>query len=109
MCIGTPLRVIDDAGGDAPFAWCADDDTRRERIDMVLVGPQPVGTWVLAFHGAAREVLSDGDAARMRAARAALAAALDGERDLDIYFADLVAREPELPAHLRAAPRGVTA
>jgi len=108
MCIGTPLRVVDDAGG-ARFAWCEDDDTRRERIDLVLVGPQPVGTWVLAFHGAAREVLSDGEAARMRAARAALAAVLEGKRDLDVYFADLVGREPELPAHLRAAPHGATA
>ena len=88
MCIGMPLRVLDDAG-------------TRERIDMVLVGAQPRGTWVLTFHGAACQVLSDGEAARMRAARAALAAVLAGEGDVDAYFADLVAREPELPAHLR--------
>ncbi|HET7525946.1 MAG TPA: HypC/HybG/HupF family hydrogenase formation chaperone [Burkholderiaceae bacterium] len=98
MCIGVPLRVDDEAGG--RFAWCADDDGARERVDMVLVGAQPVGTWVLAFHGAARQVLSDTEAAQMRAARAALAAALAGN-DVDAYFADLVAREPELPAHLR--------
>jgi len=109
MCIGTPLRVVDDAGGDGRFAWCNDDAGALERVDMVLVGTQPRGTWVLAFHGAARQVLSDTEASRMRAARAALAAALAGDDDIDAYFADLVAREPELPAHLRAAPRGAMA
>ncbi|HVO06196.1 MAG TPA: HypC/HybG/HupF family hydrogenase formation chaperone [Burkholderiaceae bacterium] len=105
MCIGVPLRVLD---GDDCFAWCADDDGARERIDMVLVGAQPAGSWVLAFHGAARQVLSETEAARMRAARAALAAALAGD-DIDAFFADLVAREPELPAHLRADSRGAIA
>lgn len=108
MCIGVPLRVVDDAVGGGRFAWCSDDAGTHERVDMVLVGAQPRGSWVLAFHGAARQVLSDSEAARMRAARAALAAALAGE-EVDAYFADLVAREPELPAHLRAAPRGATA
>jgi len=100
MCIGVPLRV-DDASGHDRFAWCADGDGTRERVDMVLVGAQPAGSWVLVFHGAARQLLSEVEAAQMRAARAALAAALAGD-DVDAYFADLVAREPELPAHLRA-------
>jgi len=30
---------------------------------MMLVGTQPAGTWVLGFHGAARQVLSDQEAA----------------------------------------------
>lgn|SRR5512143_675740 len=97
MCIGVPLRVLD---GDDRIAWCVGDDGTRERIDMVLIGAQPAGSWVLAFHGAARQVLSETEAARMRAARAALAAALAGDDDIDAFFADLVAREPELPAHL---------
>jgi hydrogenase expression/formation protein HypC len=106
MCIGVPLRVRD---GDHRFASCEGDDGTRERIDMVLVGAQPDGTWVLVFHGAARQVLSDSEAAQMRAARAALAAALAGDADIDRFFADLVAREPELPAHLRAVPHGAAA
>ena len=73
----------------------------RERLDMLLVGAQPVGTWVLGFHGAARQVLSETEAAGMRAARRALAAVRAGDADIDAYFADLVDREPQLPAHLQ--------
>jgi len=97
MCIGTPLRVVE---LDAGFAWC-EADGERERLDMMLVGEQPPGTWVLAFHGAARQVLSDDEAAQVRAGRQALAAVLSGDPSVDEYFADLIGRTPELPAHLR--------
>jgi hydrogenase expression/formation protein HypC len=97
MCIGTPLRVITPDGS---FAWC-EDGAERERLDMMLVGEQPAGTWVLAFHGAARQVLSEEEAAQSRAGRKALAAVLGGDASIDEFFADLVGREPELPAHLR--------
>jgi hypothetical protein len=50
-------------------------------------------------------VLSADEAAQARAARHALAAALDGEADFDAFFADLAGREPVLPAHLRKEPR----
>ena len=75
MCIGLPLRVIEPEGS---FAWCEADD-ERERLDMMLVGEQPVGTWVLGFHGAARQLLSEEEAARARAGRQALAAVLSGD------------------------------
>ena len=102
MCIGMPMQVV---ASDGSFAWCeAGND--RERLDMMLVGEQPVGTWVLAFHGAARQVLSDEEAAQAHAGRQALAAVLSGAGDIDDFFADLVGREPELPAHLRALPPG---
>ncbi|HEX7439510.1 MAG TPA: HypC/HybG/HupF family hydrogenase formation chaperone [Caldimonas sp.] len=97
MCIGLPLRVTEPEGS---FAWCEADD-ERERLDMMLVGEQPVGTWVLGFHGAARQVLSEEEAARTRAGRRALAAVLSGDGHIDDFFADLVGREPELPAHLQ--------
>ena len=97
MCIGLPLRVIEPDGS---FAWC-EADGERERLDMMLVGEQEVGTWVLGFHGAARQVLSAEEAARSRAGRLALAAVLAGDARVDRFFADLVGREPELPAHLR--------
>jgi len=96
MCIGQVLRVVAD---DGTFAWCEDEGV-HERLDMLLVGTQPVGTWVLGFHGAARQVLSEHEAAGMRAARHALAAVRAGEVDIDAYFADLIDREPRLPAHL---------
>jgi hydrogenase expression/formation protein HypC len=97
MCIGTPLRVIE---ADGSFAWCAADGL-RERLDMRLIGAQPAGNWVLAFHGAARQVLTDVEAGHARAARRALAAVLAGTGGVDDFFADLVGREPALPEHLR--------
>ena len=97
MCIGEVLRVVADDGS---FAWCEDEHGARQRVDMVLVGTQPAGTWVLGFHGAAREVLDEAEAAGMRSARQALAAVRAGAADVDVYFADLAGREPRLPAHL---------
>jgi hydrogenase assembly chaperone HypC/HupF len=102
MCIGAPLQVVAIEGSSA---WCEADGV-RERLDMLLVGEQPVGTWVLGFHGAARQVMSETEAAQARAGRRALAAVLGGSRDtagIDRFFADLVGREPELPEHLRKA------
>jgi hydrogenase expression/formation protein HypC len=97
MCIGVPMQVVEPVGS---FAWC-EDEGERERLDMVLIGPQAVGTWVLGFHGTARQVLSATEAAQARAGRLALAAVLAGDSCVDEYFADLVGREPRLPAHLR--------
>jgi hydrogenase expression/formation protein HypC len=96
MCIGLPMRVFE---ADGSFAWC-ESGNEREQLDMRLVGEQPVGTWVLAFHGAARQVLSAQEAAQALAGRRALAAVLSGDGQIDAFFADLVGREPELPAHL---------
>jgi hydrogenase assembly chaperone HypC/HupF len=97
MCIGMPMRVVAIEGS---HAWC-EAGTERERLDMMLVGDQPVGTWVLAFNGAARQVMSELEAAQAQSGRQALAAVLSGKGNIDDFFADLVGREPELPAHLR--------
>ena len=104
MCIGMPMQVV---ANEEHAAWC-EADGQRERLDMVLVGAQPVGTWVLAFQGAARQVLSATEAAQSLAARQALAAVLDGRGQVDDFFADLVGRTPELPPHLRPATAPVT-
>ncbi len=104
MCIGTPLQVVQ---AEAHHAWC-EADGQRERLDMALVGMQPVGTWVLAFQGAARQVMAPEEATLARSARRALAAALAGDTDLDVFFADLVGREPQLPAHLQPPARTET-
>lgn len=97
MCIGAPLQVLRSEGD---RAWCAEDG-QGEWLDMRLVGTQAAGTWVLAFHGAARQVMDEQEAADARAARRALAAVMRGEGCVDDFFADLVARSPELPPHLR--------
>lgn len=100
MCIGIPLQVV---SGNEQAAECAAGG-RSERLNMLLVGAQPPGTWVLAFQGSALRVMTEGDALQTRAALAALDAALSGEagpQAFDTFFADLAGREPELPPHLR--------
>ena len=109
MCIGLPQQVIRaDADGDGrgDFALCGDVAAAPgERVDMRLIGEQPVGTWILNFNGAARRVLDADEAAQIRDALGALDAALRGDvAGIDALFADLVNREPQLPDHLRPAP-----
>jgi hydrogenase expression/formation protein HypC len=101
MCIGVPMQVREMAGESS--AWC---ESRGQRflIDMLVVGPQPAGAWVLAFLGAARHVMAPDEAARTLEALGALDAALAGDADLDRFFPDLAGREPELPEHLRRKP-----
>jgi hydrogenase assembly chaperone HypC/HupF len=121
MCIGFPMRVIEGDGvaavceGRGPSPGLDPGSGRgpstgsgrgaRERIDMLIVGAQPPGTWVLAFHGAARRVLTETEALQTLDALDALGIALqehDGGREaVDALFADLVDREPQLPEHLR--------
>ena len=99
MCVGVPMQVVEPAGEGA--AWCV-GRAGRELIDMVLVGAQPPGTWLLTFVGAAREVMDAQAAARADAALDALEAALRGDQAaIDLALADLVHREPTLPEHLR--------
>lgn len=98
MCIGMPMQVINMEGETS--AWCADGD-ETVLLDMLIVGPQPAGVWVLAFQGAARQLMTPEDAAQTRIALQALSAALAGETDVDRFFPDLAGREPQLPEHLR--------
>jgi hydrogenase assembly chaperone HypC/HupF len=108
MCIGVPMKIARSDGlvAEAESAG-ADGAVERASLDMLLVGPQPPGTWVLAFCGAARRVLDEDEARQILDALAALGIALDAggglppEQAIDALFADLVDREPQLPEHLR--------
>jgi hydrogenase assembly chaperone HypC/HupF len=86
MCIGIPMQVVDIGDG---RLWC-EGRGRRQQLDMMLVGDAPPGSWVLAFQGSARRVMTADEAARTNDALDALEAVLAGERNLDVYFADLV-------------------
>jgi len=97
VCIGIPMRILDAGTG---WARC-DNGGARERIDMRLVGDQPPGTWVLVFLGAAREVVGEAEALKIRDAIEALTRVSSGDGDIDRLFADLIDREPQLPEHLR--------
>lgn len=68
-----------------------------QEVNMMLVGPQQAGTWVLNFLGSAREVMTADDAAKMDSALEALAAIASGEKNVytDSFFPDLVATTEE--------------
>lgn len=96
MCIGIPMRVV---AGNEFVAQC-ERHGEIAAISMMLVGPQPVGTRLLTHLGSAIRVLDAEEARAIDDALAELAEAVEG-RAFDTFFADLIAREPELPAHLR--------
>jgi hydrogenase expression/formation protein HypC len=98
MCIAIPMQVI---ACDEAEALC-EGRGQRLRLNMLLTGPQPPGTWVMAFLGAAREVITPQQAQEANQALDALDAALRGDTaNLDAFFPDLANREPWLPDHLR--------
>jgi len=101
MCIGIPMRVVSVEGG---MAVCEGRDG-RERVNVLLIDEPSAGTWVLAHQGSAIRILTAEEAAQTVAAHSALAAILAGAGNIDAHFADLVNREPELPAHLRGQRR----
>ena len=85
MCIGIPMQVVEIGCG---RSWC-EGRTRRQPIDMMLVGDVPIGTWILAFNGSARRVMTAVEAAQTNAALDALEAVLAGETNFDAHFADI--------------------
>lgn len=99
MCIGIPMKVLHCADGIAVAAGRG----QTERLNTLMVGELPAGTWVLAFQGAALRIIDADEAAQTDAALDALATVLAGGGDVDAHFRDLVDREPQLPAHLRPA------
>jgi hydrogenase expression/formation protein HypC len=85
MCLGIPMQVVE---SDEFTALCERRGEQR-RLNMMLIGPQPVGTWVLAIMDHAREVLVPERAQQIDEAVSGLEAAMRGETDLDAFFADL--------------------
>ena len=102
MCIGTPMEILHCDHGTA----IASGRGRTERLNMLMVGELPAGSWVLAFQGAALRPMSAEEAAQTDAALDALEAVLVGGGNADAHFSDLVDREPQLPAHLQALAPG---
>ena len=97
MCLGIPMQIVAIQDG---WATC-EKDGQLHYIDTMLVGEQPVGTWLMTFLGTAREVLSTESAAQITAALQAVNQAMQGNAEVDHLFHDLVNREPQLPAFLR--------
>lgn len=92
MCLSIPLQLValEDENGDFAIAERLQGSAlRRERVNMMLIGPQPVGTWILASLGLAKEVVDDGERELIEDALAALAASCAGDYDASKHFPDL--------------------
>ncbi|MBT2968720.1 MAG: hypothetical protein B6D72_13705 [gamma proteobacterium symbiont of Ctena orbiculata] len=87
MCVGIPAQVIE-AG---EFVARCRSRNGEEPINMMLIGPQPAGTWLLTFLGSAREVISAEDARTIDLALDGLSAIMgeSAEIDVDHYFPGL--------------------
>ncbi|TRW89762.1 HypC/HybG/HupF family hydrogenase formation chaperone [Candidatus Methylobacter oryzae] len=98
MCIGIPMQVVEQHGESARCIYRG----RESVVDMMLVGPQPAGTWLLVFLDTAREVLSEQKALQITDALEAMRLAMQGDNRIDHLFPDLVGREPQLPEFLKS-------
>ncbi|MFZ2168743.1 MAG: HypC/HybG/HupF family hydrogenase formation chaperone [Methylococcaceae bacterium] len=98
MCIGLPMQVVEPRGESALCMYRGE----QTLVDMMLVGEQPSGTWLLVFLHAAREVISEQKARQIADALEAMSLAMQGETQFDHLFADLVGREPQLPEFLKS-------
>lgn len=98
MCLGIPMQVIE---AHENSALC-EGRNGRQIINTMLLGQVEAGQWLMTFLDAGREVIDAERAALVNASLDGLQAVTEGaEVDLDIFFADLVNREPKLPEFLR--------
>ncbi|MBT9292337.1 HypC/HybG/HupF family hydrogenase formation chaperone [Prosthecodimorpha staleyi] len=95
MCLGVPMTVVESDG----FTALVSRGAETRRVSVLLVGAQPAGARLLIHIDSAVRVLDPDEAEAIDRALEGLAAALDG-RAFDHLFADLIDREPQLPAHL---------
>jgi len=102
MCLSIPMQIVawEDAGGDIATVerpqGGGDNTVRRETVNMMLIGPQAIGTWILSSLGLAKEVIDDEERALIEDALAALSASLEGDYDPARHFGDLQAGRSEL-------------
>jgi len=73
---------------DGAFAWC-EGRGRRERLNTLLLEEVTLGDWVYAVLGQARERMTAQRADEINLALDGLAAAMQGETNLDAYFPGL--------------------
>lgn len=98
MCLGIPMQVLE---AHENSALC-EGRNGRQVINTMLLGKVEAGQWLMTFLDAGREVIDAERAALVNAALDGLQAVADGgEVNLDLFFADLVNREPSLPDFLR--------
>lgn len=99
MCIGVPMRVVEVFEGQA---LCEVDGELRRVSTLILGEPVGPGDHVLVHAETAVSKLTAEDARLVGDALRAVLAATEG-RPFEHLIEDLIDREPELPAHLRAS------
>ncbi|MBS7537528.1 HypC/HybG/HupF family hydrogenase formation chaperone [Ancylobacter lacus] len=98
MCLGIPMEIV---SRDGHAALCRVDG-EVHLIDLSLLPEARPGDHVLTFLGTGRRLLDAQEARLIAHALEAVAAAMNGlPADIEHAFADLIGREPALPAHLR--------
>ena len=80
MCVGTPVQVVQ--SGEV-MSLCSGRNGDQD-VNMLLVGQQPVGTWVIAFLGCAREVIDEQQAKDIDLALDGLQKIMDGADAIDV-------------------------
>lgn len=97
MCLGIPMEIV---SRDGTAAVCRAEG-EVHIIDLSLLPEAQPGDHILTFLGTGRRLLDAQEARLIAQALEAVAAAMSGRpADIDHAFADLVGREPTLPAHL---------
>ncbi|EXI67508.1 MAG: hydrogenase assembly chaperone HypC/HupF [Candidatus Accumulibacter adjunctus] len=93
MCLSLPMQVVAhaDPTGEVAIVERRDgEELRRERVNMLLLGRQAIGTWVLVSLGLAREVVDDDQRALIEDALSAVQAVRSGSYDAERHFGDLL-------------------
>jgi hydrogenase expression/formation protein HypC len=97
MCLGIPMEII---SMDSLAARCRAGG-EVHLVDLSLLPEAQPGDHVLTFLGTGRRLLDAQEARLIAQALDAVAAAMNGQAaDIEHAFADLIGREPTLPAHL---------
>lgn len=80
MCVATPVQVVE---SQEVMALCRGRNG-DESVNMLLIGQQPAGTWVLSFLGWAREVIDEQQAKEIDLALDGLQKIMDGADTIDV-------------------------
>jgi hydrogenase assembly chaperone HypC/HupF len=86
MCLGIPMQVME---GGACVALCRSRSGER-RVNLLLVGDVPVGSWVLVHMDNAVRQLDEDEVEPLENALEAIVLAARGE-NVDHLFADIIA------------------
>ncbi|MBC7917520.1 MAG: HypC/HybG/HupF family hydrogenase formation chaperone [Rhodoferax sp.] len=82
MCVATPVQVVE---SQEVMSLCRGRNG-DESVNMLLIGQQPVGTWVLSFLGWAREVIDEQRAKEIDLALDGLQQIMDGADAIDVAY-----------------------